>query len=62
MGMNEDFAEAFVYYILKEYYDFELSFVYKGRVVLDNLQASNPYRRKKWAFIANLMEKESMEE
>ena len=62
MGMNEDFAEAFVYYILKEYYNYELSFVYKGRVVLDDLQAPNRYRRQKMAFIANLMQKESMEE
>ncbi|NLM36507.1 MAG: hypothetical protein GX202_00075 [Firmicutes bacterium] len=58
MGMNEDFAEAFVYYILKEYYDYEISFVYQGRVVLDNLQAPNRYRQQKMAFVANLMQNE----
>ncbi len=62
MGMNEDFAEAFVYYILQEYYGYEISFVYNGRVVLDNLQALNPYRTQKKAFIANLLQNESMDE
>ena len=61
MGMNEDFAEAFVYYILKEYYNYEINFVYQGRVVLDNLQAPNRYRRQKMAFVANLLQNELME-
>lgn len=62
MGMNEDFAEAFVYYILNEFYGFEISFVHKGRVVLDNLQAPNLYRTQKRAFITNLMQNELLED
>lgn len=60
MGMNEDFAEAFVYYILKEYFDFEISFVYKGKIELNNLQALNPYRVQKMKFIAELLQKETL--
>jgi len=60
MGMNEDFAEAFVYYFLKEYFAYEISLVYNGKVELDNLQALNPYRAQKLKFIAELMQKEPM--
>ena len=55
MGMNEDFSEAFVYYYLKKYFDYELSFVFQGRVLIDNLQNLNPYRRQKLEFIAELI-------
>jgi hypothetical protein len=58
MGMNEDFAEAFVYYILQEYFAYEISFVLKGKVQLNNLQALNPSRGQKLKFIADLMQKE----
>ncbi|HEY8391904.1 MAG TPA: hypothetical protein VIL83_04160 [Capillibacterium sp.] len=60
MGMNEDFAEAFVYYILKWYFGYEISFVYKGKVELNNLQALNSYRAQKIKFIAELLQKETL--
>lgn len=57
MGMNEDFAEAFVYHFLQEYFAYEISFLFQGRVLIDNLQSLNPYRRQKMEFIAELIQK-----
>ena len=57
MGMNEDFAEAFVYYLLKKHFDYTISYIYKGNTLIDNLQALNSYRAQKLRFIADLMEK-----
>ncbi len=55
MGMNEDFAEAFAYYYLIRYYNYKNSFLLDGTVLIDNLQASNPLRDQKLAFIAGVM-------
>ncbi|NLW55433.1 MAG: hypothetical protein GX050_02205 [Firmicutes bacterium] len=57
MGMNEDFAEAFVYYFLNGYYNYKISFVLDGTVLIDDLQTSNLLRDKKLAFIAGVVEK-----
>jgi hypothetical protein len=55
MGMNEDFAEAFVYYFLQEYFGYEISFHFQGRVLIDNLQSLNADRQQKLEFIAELI-------
>lgn len=57
MGMNEDFAEAFVYYYLKHCYNYKISFILNEMVLIDDLQTTNPLREKKMAFIARTMEK-----
>ena len=42
-GMNEDFAEAFVYYFQNGYYNYKISLVLDGDLVLiDDLQTSTP--------------------
>ena len=55
-GMNEDFAEAFLYYYLRKHFDFSLDLVYKDQVVMEDLQKINYSREKKLRFIEAVME------
>lgn len=55
-GMNEDFAEAFLYYYLRKYFDFTLDLVYKDQIVMEDLQKINYSREKKLKFIEAVME------
>lgn len=55
-GMNEDFAEAFLYYYLRKHFDFTLDLVYKDQVVIADLQKINYSREKKLRFIEAVME------
>lgn len=55
-GMNEDFAETFVYYYLSKYYNFTLDLVLGEKVIVTDLQKPNKQREKKLKYIARVME------
>lgn len=54
-GMNEDFAESFVYYYLFERFDYSLDLTVDGETIVSNLQKINDGRRRKLQFIAEIM-------
>ena len=54
MGMNEDFAEAFVYYYLDTYFDYTISFILNETVLINDLQTINTFREKKFKFISEI--------
>jgi|SRR5690554_140003 len=55
-GMNEDFAEAFVYYYLRKHMDFTLDLLFQDETVVQDLQKMNYSREKKLKFIETVME------
>jgi hypothetical protein len=56
MGMNEDFAEAFVYYFLSKEFNYTIDFILDDSVVINNLQKTNSFREKKFKFISEIIE------
>ncbi len=55
-GMTEDFAESFVFYYLRNHFDYTLQFFYDGHLRLADLTAPTKGRKKKIAFIDGVMQ------
>jgi len=57
-GMNEDFAESFVFYYFRTYFDYMLQFFWKDKLYLPDMTLVNEKREGKLKLIAGIMEAE----